>query len=129
MKIFLKSFWPALLWVAFILLLIGIPGTDLPDVDVWKIDIEDKLAHIAVFSVLAILSVRGIHKLKPSAVSTADLMLVAIIGIAYGGLTELLQDWIFPSRYASITDFIADAIGMILGTLFANWYFVKQSNQ
>lgn len=84
---------------------------------------------MGVFAILAFIAVRGIHKAKSPGVSKRALITLALLGVAYGGLTELLQGWLFPSRFASITDFIADGIGMVLGTLFANWYFSKQSNQ
>lgn len=116
------------MWAAFILLLCGLPGEDLPNIDIWEINIEDKIAHMGVFAILAVLAVRGLYKSKLHRVSFSSLIFVAVLGSAYGGLTELLQGWVFPSRFASVADFIADALGMILGTLFANWYFSKQSN-
>ncbi|MCA1763440.1 MAG: VanZ family protein [Cryomorphaceae bacterium] len=129
MKAFFKTYRAALIWAAFILLLCGIPGKDLPNIDIWDINIEDKLAHMGVFGVLAFLAVWSMYRNPGTAVSIKNLIFLATLGAAYGGLTELLQGWLFPSRFASISDFIADAIGMVLGTLFANWYFSKQSNQ
>lgn len=44
-------------------------------------------------------------------------VITIIITISYGGLTELLQKHVFINRYGCIFDFIADAIGCILGTI------------
>ncbi len=40
------------------------------------------------------------------------------MSIAYGGLTEFMQKYVFTNRYGSIFDFIADTIGCILGIIF-----------
>ena len=43
-------------------------------------------------------------------------VITALIAIAYGGLTELLQAYnIFKGRFGSIYDFLADVIGCVLG--------------
>lgn len=127
---FLKAFWAALIWAALILLLIGLPGEDLPDIDIWEIDIEDKLAHCAVFAVLAGLLVYGTVKRRaPSGRRFRTGMAIVVMASLYGALTEVLQGMIFVSRFPSITDFIADAIGSVLGTVFAFWYFVKREKK
>ncbi len=51
----LKHLTPALLWAAFILVLCGIPGSQLPEVPFWDIFSFDKAAHVAVFLVLSVL--------------------------------------------------------------------------
>ena len=122
------SYWAALIWAAFILLLMSLPGQDLPDFDIWAIDIEDKLGHVAVFGLLNTLLVWGAIKRK-GFLSTKTLWVLALIGILYGGATELLQGYAFPSRYASVLDFLADTIGSVLGTVFAYYVFTKLRSQ
>ena len=55
------------------------------------------------------------------------------IGIAYGGITELLQGYVFIGRTASIYDFIANAVGCFAGYLFFKIlllkYFIKGEKQ
>jgi len=120
LKTFLRSYWAALVWAAFILLLCGLPGEDLPNIDFWEINIEDKLAHIAVFGVLNVLIIYGASSKR---IDRKTLFNAIFIGVLYGALTELLQGWIFPTRFMSLSDFIADSIGSILGTVFAFCYF------
>lgn len=125
---FLKAYWAALIWAAFILLLISLPGKDLPNIDFWAIDIEDKIAHMIVFGILAFLMVWG-KLLKGETLSKKSLFGIALIGILYGGATELLQGVAFPSRFASLSDFIADGLGAVLGTVFAPWLLTKLRRQ
>lgn len=126
-KSFFGSYWGAVLWAAFIMLLCGLPGSDLPDINFWDIDIEDKIAHAGVFGVLGFLMVYGSvrRKAKPfiSRKHTLNLILVAT---AYGALTEIFQDLFFPSRFGDITDFIADTIGAVLGILVARKLLTKK---
>jgi VanZ family protein len=126
LKSFFRSYWAALLWAAFILLLCGLPGEDLPNIDFWEINIEDKLAHVFVFAVLAILMVIGSTRSAKTQLSRKLVLSIILIGVLYGALTEILQGWLFPSRYMSLSDFIADALGAILGTVFAFLYFTNR---
>jgi len=111
------------LWAAFILLLCGLPGKDLPNIDFWEINIEDKLAHVFVFAILGVLIIAGASSSKHKKLSKKTIFISIAIGVFYGALTELLQGWLFPSRFSSLSDFIADSLGAILGTVFAFLYF------
>ncbi len=122
----LRQYWAALLWAAFILFICGIPVTHIPKVDFWEINIEDKIAHIGVFFVLGLTLVWGYSKGSPS-YSLRAMFWIMAIGILYGGLTELLQGTLFPTRYPSFGDLIADSIGSVFGTVFAFFYFKKRS--
>jgi len=119
----LKDYWAAFSWAAFILIICLLPGEELPDINFWEIDIEDKLAHLSVFGLLAILLVYGAHRRKLHEKPKYYFWLLIISGLFYGAMTEILQGLFVPSRLASFTDFIADAIGTILGTIVAFWYF------
>lgn len=125
---FLSAYWAALLWAAFILLLIALPGKDLPDFDIWAIDVEDKLGHMAVFGFLSVLMVWGLMRRKGQ-LTTKSLWLVFLLCVIYGGVTEILQGVAFPSRYASVLDFVADTIGSGLGIIFAIFIFNKLRRQ
>ena len=126
-KSFFGSYWGAVLWAAFIMLLCGLPGSDLPDINFWDIDIEDKIAHAGVFGILGFLMVYGSirRKAKPF-LSRKHILTLMLIASAYGALTEIFQDLFFPSRFGDITDFIADTIGAVLGILVAKKLLTKK---
>lgn len=127
-KTFIKSYLGAALWAAFIMFLCGLPGQDLPNIDFWEIDIEDKLAHVGVFSILSFLMVYGFHRRNPTVkITFYTASMIILIASVYGGITEVLQGLLFTGRFASIPDFIADFIGATLGTIIAKIYFVNKS--
>jgi VanZ family protein len=110
------------MWAAFILLICSLPGQDLPNIDFWAIDIEDKIGHLIVFGFLGFLIYRGGSRSK--GFNRRRLFIITcLLGISYGAFTEILQGLAFPSRYASLSDFIADALGVILGTVIARFFF------
>ncbi len=123
-KTWIVSYLPALIWAAFILVLISLPGKDLPDFDIWEIDIEDKIGHLVVFGFQACLIRLGLY-LRGQTPSKRIYLIIFLMVSAFGGFTEILQDLAFPSRFASISDFIADALGAALGTVFAHYFFKK----
>ncbi len=51
------------------------------------------------------------------------MLLTTIISICYGGLTELMQEFIVPSRIGDKFDFIADMIGTLIGILVFYLFF------
>lgn len=116
---FLRAYAAALIWATVILVLISLPGEDLPDFDIWAIDIEDKLGHFGVFGLLAVLMVYG-RFLRKGALTRKELLFIFLIGTGYGAFTEILQGLAFPTRFASVSDFIADSLGALLGTVFGN---------
>ena len=44
------------------------------------------------------------------------ILITIAIGIAYGGLTEIIQATLVPSRTGDWFDFVADIVGTCLGT-------------
>lgn len=56
------------------------------------------------------------------------LLSALIISILFGGLTELLQKYVFIGRYGSVFDFFADAIGCVIGVLLFK-ILLKKNNK
>ncbi len=125
---FIKAYKAAFLWAAFILFLCLLPGEDLPDIDFWEINIEDKLAHVGVFAVLAILMAWGVWmRRKVSAGYKKVLLQILTIGICFGIFTEVLQGYFTTSRYASLSDLVADALGVFAGAVIALFYLSNKN--
>ena len=96
---------PALAWAAALLILGGqeSAGPSLPAG-------LDKVAHLSLYGVLGLLSGHGWvrHGRSPAAA------LVLILAMAIGALDEMNQSRV-PGRDADPFDFLADAIGVLLG--------------
>lgn len=120
------SYWAAVLWAAIIMLLCGLPSEELPNIDFWDIDIEDKLAHAGVFFILGFSLFYGRFRRKAKPITKKDIVVMTLIVVAYGAVTEIFQELFFPSRFGDFFDFIADAIGGVLGIVFAKWMFSKK---
>ncbi len=54
------------------------------------------------------------------------IILTLAISIAFGGLTELMQKFLVPSRGGDWLDFIADGIGTGAGILLFSFFFRRK---
>ncbi len=108
----------------------GLPGRCFPTVvNFWDWIGPDKIVHFLLFGILAFLALWGYRNKMLSnsnSYKRKTFLLTFILTISYGGLTELLQKYIFINRYGSIFDFIADAIGCVLGIIVFFFCFKKK---
>ena len=105
-----SPFIPALVWVIIITVLSGYPGRDLPKA---PFDEFDKLVHLVIYAMLSGLILLGF--LKNQKTTTLYCWISIVFASAYGGIVELLQQYIFINRYGDWYDFLANTLGAILG--------------
>jgi VanZ family protein len=93
------------------------PGIMIPRVPMF-IDLyaPDKLVHLFIFGVFVYSLLKGFVQNPVLSFRIASFYSL-LISIAFGGITELLQVYIFTYRQGSIYDFIADGIGSLVGYL------------
>jgi len=115
---FTRKFWPGSIWAGLILLLTGLPGNYFPDVEsFWDWVSPDKLVHFFIFGVFTFLTLWGYRaQYKLPARRYYLVGFATLLGIFYGGVTEILQEMVFTGRYGNVFDFLANAIGAILGS-------------
>ena len=101
-------------WVAVIACLSLIPGEDLPDIPILNID---KVFHVGVYGILWFLLMNNFNFWKAPASTNSRVLFSLFIVLAYGGFLELLQDYLFESRYADWLDVLANFAGGILAYL------------
>ena len=115
MKPGIKFYWPAILWALFVLIMCSIKLGGVSDSPMFFPGF-DKLVHCGFFFVLVIFIAAGhIMQQSPSWLSYKALVVIAIIAIAYGGLIEILQLYIFTWRSGEWNDLFADTIGTLMG--------------
>ena len=51
------------------------------------------------------------------------LLITLVISIAYGGLTELMQEFFVPLRTGDWLDFLADSAGALIGAMVFYLFF------
>lgn len=109
---------PALLWMALILLLIGLPGYSFPKNELIS---TDKFIHFGLFFVQTMLWMQAFRKQNAIPMLRFEAGFYSLlIGILFSGITEILQGFIFIQRSADIMDYLANSAGVIGG-----WWFFK----
>ena len=104
---FLRIWGPA----AFCLLLIII-ATSIPNLDTWRWPGWDKVFHLSVYGLWAMLCLRALHLSRQG--KGTVLISVVILGILVGAADELHEKFI-PGRTVSLSDFAYNAAGFVLG--------------
>jgi VanZ family protein len=120
-----KEFLPASLWALFILVACGIPGNRIPEVPFWKWLSWDKSVHLFFFGMLTVLLLRGEEKILGSYPERKKVSLWIAVAVAYGGMIELLQSFVFIQRSGDIRDAMANAVGAITGGYLFKWWRIK----
>ena len=116
----IKKFIPGIAWFFLVLVLICIPGYDLPQVDGWLIEINfDKFVHVGLFAILAYLFMYPLTKLNLSTKEKWHYAVKIAIAVAVWGLTtELIQKYFIPGRSFNLTDWAADGLGALIALLY-----------
>lgn len=115
----LRKLWPALAWALATLILIGVPGTYFPKVvTFWDWLSPDKAVHVFIFGVqMFLLMVAFGEQCLSGRKCLFHRSLLLSITILFALLTEVLQAYVFVGRDGNIYDFVADAVGAIVGLL------------
>jgi VanZ family protein len=128
---YFRYYWPVITWAILILLLTGLPGNYFPKVpSIWDLLEPDKVVHLFIFIIFTNLLGYGfINNYPPGLPKVFYALIIMASGIAFGGITELLQAYIFVWREASIYDFIADCAGSVSGYLIFDNLISKYLNK
>ena len=130
MKRLSEDFYPGLIIAIFIMVIMGLPGNYFPKVvSFWDWLGPDKVIHLIVFGILSYSMLWGYRKKILShdvQYIKKSFLLTLLLSVSYGAITELMQKYVFINRFGSIYDFIADAIGCVLGAIVFFLYFKKK---
>lgn len=108
-----------ILWALLILILCSIPGKDIPSIGWLQILSPDKWVHAAVFFVQYLLLMLAFSKefIDKFWLFAAHWWAV-ILSLFYAVLTEVYQHLFLPDRFGDVYDFIANAVGVVVGVWF-----------
>jgi VanZ family protein len=109
-------FLPAALFTFLIAILSLLPSSEMSGIKWFHIPFFDKIVHFGMYFILAILFIYAMENSR----TKLDLrlaLLVFLIGIAYGGLLEILQYLMHAGRSADWFDFLSDALGSLTGIM------------
>lgn len=127
----IRNLLPGILWGVVILILSGVPGNYIPSVFGFLDWISpDKMVHLMMYAVFVFVLLRGLRKQKQkNEISKGLIYSILGIGIAFGGITEVLQNTVFIRRNGNIYDFIADIIGCLIGLMIYLVYQRKKNRE
>ena len=113
---FFRHNFLAILWGLIILILMGMPGNDIPKMP-WLEHLHfDKIVHFFLYAVFTILLVRS-FKNQTSFIFLQKYSIITalLFGIFYGAILEYLQGVLFIDRTSDLHDLIANIIGSLGG--------------
>ena len=119
-----RNSYPGILCGIIILILTGLPGSVFPRVK--PVVGFDKVVHFFMYAVFAFACVWGYRKqyvARDMSYKKKALLVALAVSIAYGGLTELMQEYFVPMRTGDWIDFLADTMGTLSGILVFYLFF------
>jgi len=125
---FIKNFWPAIIWGIFIFIMSSFPGDEIPKSFIINIPFADKIIHFFLYFLLVILILFGFLRKSKTILTVWKFLFVFFISLLYGILLEILQDLIFVMRSADLLDIAANAAGSFIGLLAFNYIMKKKNN-
>ncbi len=123
-----KKFIPGIAWFFLVLILICLPGDDLPKTEDWMSAIYfDKWVHIGLFAGLGFLFMMPIC--KSSTLSKKEkwqiVIKIAIAASVWGITTEFIQKFFIVGRAFDLWDWAADSMGVLWALIFCKKFFLK----
>lgn len=123
----LKKFLPGIAWFFLVLILICLPGDDLPKVGDWMSAIYfDKWVHVGLFSILAFLfMIPFCNSDIPLTIKWSFIIKIAISISIWGLTTEFIQKFFIPGRSFDLLDWAADSVGVVLAVFVCRKLYLK----
>lgn len=99
----------AIIWSLLILVLLSIPGTNVPSLSIWD---YDKVGHAGMFFILVLFWMNAV-----AAKSLRAMSLIVICGVLLAPLSEVYQSVLPFGRQGDINDALADVAGVVLAAI------------
>lgn len=124
-----KRFLPGIAWFFVVLGLMCTPGKELPKLGSWFDYLDmDKLIHISVFGLMALLFMWPVWKSDGSFLQKNHFFIKIALSTAIWGLaTEFIQKYFIPGRTFDMMDFAADSTGAIVAYIVARRMLRRQN--
>ena len=127
-KQLLRNFLPAILFFILSIVLLTLPGNDLPATGFFsQIPYFDKWVHIGMFAILTYLFGAALY--KSFHYNRRLLIWTVVAGILYGVAMEFVQKYWTTGRSFDFADIIADTVGCLLAYLALRIRFRRSLEQ
>ncbi len=120
------QFLPGIAWFLFVLVLICLPGDDVPDGPDWfNIPEFDKIVHAGLFGGIVFLFCMPFKKSTIARSSKLNLFIrIAMATIVWGIATEYIQKFFIEGRQFDLVDWAADGIGAVIAFFVCRKFFL-----
>ena len=120
------KFIPGIIWFIFVLVVVFLPGDDVPDESWLSLSNFDKLIHATLFGGLVFFFCLPFKKAVIERTEKLNLFLrITIATIVWGFTTELIQKYFIPGRQYDLIDWIADSVGAIIAFFISRRLFAR----
>lgn len=126
-----SKFLPGIAWFVVVLVLICIPGKDLPEGEDWMGKLQvDKWVHAFLFGVLAFLFMRPfLNAPVDAAIKKNAFIKIAVATSIWGLATEFIQDFFVTARDYDLWDWGADTAGVFIAFVIAVRMLTKRGGR
>ena len=122
------SFLPAILWFVISVILLALPGNDLPQSHFFDIPFFDKYIHTIMFFLLtSLFCYPFIFSGKKTAVITSSFLIVTVCAVIYGVAMEFVQKYLVYGRSFDLTDILFDGVGSVAGLAVVSLILKKKN--
>ena len=127
-KISIKKFLPGIAWFFILLVLVCLPGRDIPKAGWLDILYFDKWVHTGLFCGLTVLFCWPFYTSGFSTKARINYFIkIAIATSIWGLTTEFIQKFYIVGRNFDLLDWAADSLGALIALWFCSRKFIKSS--
>lgn len=122
------KFLPGIAWFLFVLVLICLPGEDVPEEPGWLNFIPDfdKFVHAGLFGGIVFWFCLPFRKSSFDKETKHNLFIkIAIATIVWGITTEYIQKFFIEGRQFDLVDWAADSAGVIIAFFISRKFFIR----
>lgn len=121
-----KKFIPAIAWFFIVLILMCLPGEDLPPTDWLHINFLDKWLHMVVFGLIVFLFCWPFYKSGFNEVQRRNYFIKITLATSVWGLViEFIQKYFIPGRSFDLFDWAADGLGALITFFICQKLFIN----
>lgn len=118
-------FWPGIVWFLVVLVLICLPGEDVPESPWSAVPDFDKLVHAGLFGGIVFWFSMPFKKAPLQRQQKINLYLkLTIATVIWGITTEFIQKYFVPGRQFDLLDWAADSTGAIIAFFVCKKFFL-----
>lgn len=121
-----KVFFLPGVWAIIVLIFLCLPQSNFQGLTFFgKIPNVDKWIHFILFTILAFLLSRSLYLYNKYRLKLVYSLFIIVSVSCYGGITEIIQEYLVNSRSGDVADWMFDIAGSIAGSAIQSGIFIK----